>query len=189
VLVVTLLSVLALGSFWVLEVMRRSINDALPAIAKEEPDYYVEKFVYVKMSSLGHARYNIAGTRLTHFPKNDSYEIQQPILDSRSNPQSPMTLSAERAIVDHGASNIHMIKNVRLDRPASAKAERFQLNSDYLLILPDDDVMQTDKAVEMTLGRSSLTGIGMSINNATREFQVLKQAHVTYQAASQAVRR
>ena len=185
-LVIALLSALALGSFWVLEVMRRSVIETLPAVVREEPDYYVEKFLFVKMSAAGLARYNIAGARLTHFPRNDSYEIHQPILNSRNNPQSPLILSAERALVDHGATNIHMLDNVQLERPASATAERFQLSSQYLLILPDDDVIRTDKAVEMTLGQSSLTATGMSINNSTREFQLLKQAHVTYQPAPQA---
>lgn len=184
-LIIGMLTVLALGSFWVREVMRRGINDGFPETARQDPDYYIEKFMFIKMSRIGNVRYDIAGVRLTHYPLNDSYEIQQPILHGRSNPQSPMTMRAEKAIVDEGNSKIHMMSKVQVDRPESAGAERFHLNSEYLLILPDDDVMQTDQAVDMTLGQSRMTGVGMSINNATREFRLLNQAHASFVATSQ----
>jgi lipopolysaccharide export system protein LptC len=42
-----------------------------------------------------------------------------------------------------------------------------------MLVLPDDDVVQTNKPVEIALGTSVLTGTGMYVNNATREFKLM----------------
>jgi lipopolysaccharide export system protein LptC len=70
---------------------------------------------------------------------------------------------------------------VHIDRPATPTSEHFHVKSDYLLVLPDDDVMQTDKPVDITLGTSTLTGTGMLANNATRELRVLSNVHATYQ--------
>ncbi|CAN5251110.1 LPS export ABC transporter periplasmic protein LptC [soil metagenome] len=180
ILIIGTLIALALGSFWVQEVMRRGINDSLPDKARVEPDYYVEQFRFVKMSIAGAPRYDIAGTRLLHFPQSDTYEIQKPVLHSRSNPESPMTMRAEKAIVDDSHGKIHMHDKVQLDRPQTPEAERFQMNSEYLLILPDDDLLQTDRPVEISLGLSTMNGVGMSVNNATREFRLLNQAHANY---------
>ena len=74
------------------------------------------------------------------------------------------------------------------DRPASAGSDHFHLKSDYLLILPDEDILQTERGVDMTLGSAHMTGTGMYVNNATREFRMAQRVHGTYppQAARKA---
>jgi lipopolysaccharide export system protein LptC len=178
-----LMIALALGSFWVLEVMRRDGGDLLPNTTRTEPDFYVDKFSYVRMSGSGEARYHMSGSKLTHNPTDDSYDIQQPLLSnqSKSNP-APTTLRAERARVDSDYGKVHLYDNVHLDRPASPTSDELHVKSDYLLVLPDDDVVKTDKPVHITSGRSTLSGVGMFLNNATREFRLSSNVHGTYQA-------
>ncbi len=178
--IVGFFSLLALGSFWVLEVMRRGIDVNAPVAPRAEPDYYVEKFVFARMSKTGQPNYNVTGTRLTHLPQNDMYEVQLPVMNSRSNPESPMTMRAERGLIEHASNKIHMYQNVQLDRPASANAEHFHLDTEYLLTLPDEDVMRTDKEVRIKLGESRLNGVGMLFNNATRQFQLSHQVRGFY---------
>ena len=166
---------LALGSFWLLEVMRKGAVDNTPLAKRTDPDYFVEKFNFVRMSKTGEARYNISGSKLTHFPKDDIFEIQDPVLHSLAKEKPPMTMRSERAIVDQDNSRIQMIDKVRMDRAPSATTQRFNLKSDYMLVLPEEDVMRTDKPVDIIFGTGALTGIGMSANNATGEFRVLSR--------------
>jgi lipopolysaccharide export system protein LptC len=175
---------LALGSFWLLEVMRRTAGDFLPSPQRSEPDFYVEKFNYVKMSKTGSAQYHISGTRLTHNPEDDSYDITLPVINNLGNVQAPMTIRSERAQVNSDNSQVHLYDNVHMDRPASPTNEPMHAKTEYLLVLPDDDVMRTDKPVELTLGRSKLTGTGMMANNATRELRLTSNVHGTYQASA-----
>jgi lipopolysaccharide export system protein LptC len=182
VLVITLGAALTLGSFWVLEMMRKGADDSMPALPRNEPDYYVEKFNFVRMSQSGQARYNISGKRLTHNPADDSFEIQLPVINSLGSDRPPMTVRAQRALVNDDSSKVHLYDDVHIDRPATPAAEHFHVKSDYLLVLPDDDVMQTDKPVDITLGTSRLTGTGMLANNATRELRVSGNVHATYQS-------
>jgi lipopolysaccharide export system protein LptC len=179
---------LALGSFWILQVMRKNDLETLPDARKNEPDYYIEKFNFVRMSKTGEAKYNIAGTRMVHRPVDDTYEITLPVIHSLSENHPPIKMQALRAVADPGSSKIHMIEKVEVDRPASATTEQFHLTSDYLLILPDDEVLQTDKPVVMTLGTARLTGIGMVVNNATREFRLAHQVRGTYPPRNRVVR-
>ena len=171
-LMLALVGALALGSFWVLELMRKSTEDGMPHSARSEPDYYVENFSFVKMSPAGSARYQIAGQRLTHYPLDDSYEIRQPRVHSMGEAALPLTMQAQRARVEDANSKIHLYDQVEIDRPASGTAAPFHLASEYLLFLPDDDVMQSDQTVHLTLGKSTLTGAGMFANNATRELRL-----------------
>jgi lipopolysaccharide export system protein LptC len=182
-MVMALMISLALGSFWMLEVVRRESGDFIPNVARTEPDFYVEKFSYVKMSKNGEARYHISGDRLTHNPQDDSYDIQQPVINNKNNSnESPMTVRAERARVDSDNSKVHLFDNVQLDRPASPKSDHLHVKSEYMLVLPDEDVVQTDKRVDIILGQSKLTGTGMFADNATREFRLSSNVHGTYQA-------
>jgi len=174
--------VLALASFWVYEVMRRASNDVIPTPERSEPDFFVENFSYVKMSKTGAAQYHVAGEKMSHNPLDDSYDIERPVLRNVTNMQAPTTIRAQRAKVNSDNSEVHLYDNVHMDKPGSADSEPVQMRSEYMLVLPDDDVMKTDKPVEITVGNSVLTGTGMFANNATREFRLTSNVHGTYQA-------
>lgn len=173
-LIVIVLAVLALGSFWMLETIRRESADTRPELQKGEPDYTVDKFSIVRMSTTGQARYSISGDRLVHYPDSDSFEIQRPVVYSmRTNGEMPTTMHAQRAIVEHASNKVHMHQRVTMVRPASASSAAFQLTSEYLLFLPDDDIVKTDRPVDIIFGQSQLSGTGMIANNATRELRIL----------------
>jgi lipopolysaccharide export system protein LptC len=179
---ITLLAALALGSFWVLEVMRSGAEDAIPNPARTEPDFYVENFSYVKMTEKGEARYHVSGDKLTHNPKDDTYDIVHPVLKSFSDERPPSTLRSDRARVNSDGSKMYLYDNVHLDRPATPTSERLQVKSQFMLVFPDDEVAQTDKPVQITQGQSTLDGVGMYANNATRELRLGSKVHGTYQA-------
>ena len=168
---------LALGSFWLLEIMRKSGKDAGPSAARVEPDYYVENFNFVRHSETGEAQYNISGKRMVHNPADDTHTVYLPVINSLSRERPPMTARADRAWIEPDGSRLHMYDNVRLDRPKTPTSTLFHLESDYLLVLPDSDIMRTDKPVRMTLGDSHLNGTGMLANNATGELQIASRVH------------
>ncbi len=170
----------ALGSFWLLQVIQTTGGDDAQASRSNEPDYYVERFNFVRMSKTGEARYTVTGARMIHRPVDDTYEITLPVIHSLSQDQPPLTVRSERALAVPDSSKIHMIDKVEADRPASATTDHFHLKSDYVLVLPDDDVLQTDRAVDMTLGSAHMTGTGMYVNNATRELRMAQRVHGTY---------
>lgn len=182
VAILTPMIALALGSFWLLEVTRRDNGDAGPGKARTEPDFYVENFNYIKLAQNGKVQYHFSGERLTHNPQDDSYDIRHPVVVSVGNGPAPMTMRSERAHVNSDSSQVHLYDNVHMDRPASDDTVHMHMKSEYLLVLPDDDVMRTNKPVEINYDKSILTGTGMFANNATREFKLTSNVHGTYQA-------
>ncbi len=173
---------LALGSFWLLEAMRRSASDYIPDRQRSEPDFYVEKFSYVKLGKTGKVQYHFSGAKLTHNPLDDSYDIALPVINSIGEAEVPMTMRAERAHVNSDNSRVQLFDNVQLDRPESPATQRLHATSDYMLVLPDDEIMKTDKPVEIQVGSSTLNGVGMFADNAKREFRLTSNVHGTYQA-------
>lgn len=181
IMLVVIGAIAALGSFWVLDVMQRGIEASTPKAKRTEPDYYVEQFNFVRMAKTGQARYHISGARMTHNPQDDSYEIKLPVVKSLSVNQPPMTIRAERALADPNTSKVQLYDKVVMDRPASATSERIHVTSDYLMVLPDEDVMKTHRPVEILFGNSTLQGVGMFANQTTREFRLGSQVRGTYQ--------
>lgn len=182
IVLIALSAALALGSFWLVEVMHRQTENSLPAQVRTGPDFYVEKFNFVRMGITGEARYNLAGTEMQHYPQDNSYLVQNPVMHTYSKDQPPMVINSLHAIVKNNNSEVHMYDDVHIDRPASATRQHFQLKTTYLLLLPDDDVMKTPKPVELDLGTSVLTGTGMFANNATGEFNLSSNVKGLYQA-------
>lgn len=175
---------LALGSFWMLEAMRRSAGQDTDDANRNNPDYYVEKFQFVRVSNTGQAQYSISGERLTHYPGDDTHKIDMPVVKSLTPERPPMHATSKTATMDRINSKLHMYEAVHLDRAATADRERLQLDSDYLLLLTDEDIMQTDKPVTITLGQSVLKGTGMVANNATGELRLAGNVNVTYRPPS-----
>ncbi len=175
--VLALCGVLALGSFWVLQVQRKHAEDEAPDIARIAPDYYVNKFTFVKMAKSHTARYNISGDRLVHNPQDDSYEITRPVVNQFANGRPPMLMHADRALVNSDNSEVQMIGNVDIDRPPFDAIEHFHLKAPTLTLLPDDDIMKTDAPVDLLLGTTKLRGTGMVANNATRQLNLASRVH------------
>lgn len=175
---------LTLASFWVVEVMRRSGGDIGGTRARTEPDFYVEKFNYVKMSSTGEAQYHVTGARLTHNPADDSYDVDTPVVRRMRAEGEPMTVTSQRAWINSDSSEIHLRENVHIDRPATPERERFQLQTEHLIVLPDDDVMKSEQPVKLSHGKSTLYGTGMYADNAAGKFWLHNDVHGTYQPRS-----
>lgn len=181
IILVVVLAALALASFWVLQVLQHNNDGPASARPPSKPDYFVEKFSYVKMDEAGQPRYDITGAKMLHFPTDDSFEVTLPVITTLTQDKAPMTLRSQRARIEDDNSKIHMYGDVNGDRAATAKSENMHLKTEYLLLLPDDDIARTDQHVEITMGASVMTGTGMIANNATQEFQLLHNVRGTYQ--------
>jgi lipopolysaccharide export system protein LptC len=182
---VGIIALIALGSFWLLEVMRRAdVEGNSPSTPRDEPDYYVENFNLIRLPNDGKANYHMTGARLTHIPANDSFEIALPQVSSFGEQETPINIRAQKAIVEQkdktGRSDrlhdkIHLYGDVQVDKPASAHSGRLQVYSDYLLFLPDDDVLKTNKEVTIYTENAEIQAIGFLANNRDQQVTLLSK--------------
>ncbi len=167
-------------SLWKLKVAQR--GDGNPTITgqRTEPDYVIDGFRYVKVARDGRAEYVIEGDRLTHDPITDDSLITRPRLNSYAPGRPAMTLSADRARINSDHSEFHLIDHVRLDRPPSRGSEALTVESDYMVVLPDEDIVKSDHAVRAKLGHSTLEGVGMLADNKQRQLTLQSRVKATY---------
>ncbi len=171
---------LAAFSFWGVETMRRSGEQSTENRSHTEPDYYVENFHFVKVAANGDGEYMISGDKLVHYPDDDSNRIIKPFVKSYSAQRPPMTLQAHSALLNSDHSRLHLYDDVHIERPQTHGAEKLTVESEYMLVLPDDDIIKTDKHVVLTLGNAILSGTGMIADNVKHQFTLQSKVSGSY---------
>ncbi len=171
----------ALGSLWVLQSMRASGQQQAAQRPRGKPDYYLENFSYVRMGPNGLPRYDMSGVKMVHYPSDDSFDITKPVVHNLDQDKPPMQLYSDTARVTDDQTQIHMYGNANAIRAPYKGREQMRVVSDYLLLLPDDEIVKTDKPVAMTMGTTRLNGVGMVANNATQVVQLFGNVRGYYE--------
>lgn len=169
----------ALGSFWLVQLVNQAGQAAQEDQHRNEPDYIVDRFSFVRMNKQGKPGYIISGDRLTHRPIDDSSDIDKPVVHSLAGDQPPMNIHADTAHVDQDNSRVKLKGNVDVVRPATPTSQALRMTTEALTVLPNDETMNTDLPVALRVGSSTASGVGMQANNATRQVKLGGRGHLT----------
>jgi lipopolysaccharide export system protein LptC len=169
----------AVGSFWLVQVVNQAGQEAEADKFKDEPDYIIDRFSTVRMNKEGQPAYIISGDKLTHRPADDSSVIDKPFVHGLDSGQPPMNIHAQTAYVDQGNTRVKLSGNVDVVRPATKQAQELRLKTSTLTVYPDEERMETDAPVEMKAGHTTATGTGMKANNATRQIELGGRGTIT----------
>ena len=161
----------AFGSFWLLQAMQGD-DDASAGNAGNEPDYIVENFSFVRMTPTGQPRYVVSGARLAHHPVTDVSEVSKPVVESMAPGRPRMTMHADRAQVHHQENRVELMDNVDIVRPATPGSEGLRARTDALTVLADEEIVKTDRPVDMTLGASTVKSVGLVAENPTQKLHL-----------------
>ncbi len=177
VLVIAILLVLA--SMWVNMVLKKTAIKDKPEVQRTDPDYIIENFKYYRFLPDGKPRYESIGKKLTHYPVEDAYRIEKPILHMQNSNGQLQTVMAEEAYAEDFNTKVTLTDKVRLEEEgADGKAGRI-LTTEHLIYYPDEEIAETDKEVTIKRGKNVLKGVGMKSNNATSELEMHSRVQVT----------
>ncbi|MDB5790174.1 MAG: export transporter periplasmic protein LptC [Massilia sp.] len=169
----------AFGSFWLLQAIQ-SGDQAAGGPGLNEPDYIVENFSFVRMTETGSPRYVMSGARLEHHPVTDVSEVTRPVVESMAPGRPRMTMQAERGQVFHGENRVELMGKVDIVRPATPTSEALHARTDALTVLADDEIVKTTRPVRMTLGASSVEGVGLVAENPTQKMHLGGRGRIVY---------
>lgn len=173
-----LLISLVIGTWWAADYAQRAIPIDPPRRLTHEPDAWAETFVMVRTDPQGVATNRLEGDYMQHFPDDDSYEITQ-FRAVGQQPGSPVTVgTSDTAVLDQDGSRITMTGNAHVERQASQGNAPLEVTSEQLIILPDEDIVYTDKPARVVNNNSVMNGTGMRYDNKTRQLQVYSSTDV-----------
>ncbi len=171
---------LAGGSFWMLRKFQQTDGGGTAQALAGEPDYTMDDFRYTSVAQDGKVSYLVEGERLSHYPDSDDSVVRQPRLTSYYPERPPMTLRAETARINSDHSQVHLHDKVLLRRPQANGAGELTVNSDYMLVLTQKDIVKSDRPVRGQQGTSTLNGTGMVADNAQRTLTLNNQVIATF---------
>jgi lipopolysaccharide export system protein LptC len=169
----------AVGSFWLVQVVNQAGGETQADRFRNEPDYIIDRFSLVRMNKQGQPSYIISGDKLTHHPTDDSSDIDKPFVHSLAGEQPSMNIHADTAHVDQGNTRVKLNGNVDVVRPATDKTQAMRMQTPTLTVFPDEERMETEAPVDLHLGSSTAKGTGMQFNNATRQVQLGGRGTIT----------
>jgi lipopolysaccharide export system protein LptC len=177
---VVLLLSLVFGTWWAADYAQRAILTDPPRRITHEPDSWARDFVMVRTDEAGIAINRLEGNYMQHYPDDDSYEITT-VKATGQQPGSPITIgTSDTAVMDQDGSRVVMTGNAHVHRQADPAQDRAALDvtSDQLTLMPDEDVVFTDKPALVINGKSTMNGKGMRYDNNTRQLQVFSATGV-----------
>jgi lipopolysaccharide export system protein LptC len=161
-----LMALLAALTYW-LDRLVQSPAAAPNALLRHDPDYIVDNLLATRMDVNGRIKNTLFAVKLVHFPDDDTTELAAPRFISYAK-SAPVTITAKTGLVSSNGENVYFKDNVRVVRAPYGEKSEMVVNTDYLHVLPDDNIAKTDRAVTITDANMVVNAVGMEMNSETR---------------------
>ncbi len=155
-------------------------QQALPGSAKTEnkrhdPDAIMENFSATTLNDQGVPDFVMVAAKLMHYPDDDSTTVDEPHITLLSPGKPAIQVTAEHGTISSKGDNVFLSDNVKVLREASAQQDQLTLQTEYLHIVPDQDLATTDRAVTIFDGHNIVHAVGMELDSKTRILKLLSQ--------------
>ncbi len=141
-----LLIFLALLTFWI----NRTVQPPVPKLdgsSRHDPDYIMSNFVTTQTYPDGGLRYKLAAVEMRHFPDDDSTELQRPRYTQFAADKPYTEVQSLRGHVSSNGEEVKLYDNVKVTRQAFAGKGEMTIETDFLNIRPNDDLVTTESPV------------------------------------------
>jgi lipopolysaccharide export system protein LptC len=151
---------LTLLTFWLVQKNTPLPINVIERPRQHEPDYTIKNGALSYLNEQGQTKYRILGKELIHYDDDASIDIVQPRMRLFQPDKSPVTVRAKRGHIDGDITILDLFDNVEIYRPPQAasetqKASPYMLaKSSYFQVLINDDIIKTNKPVELEQGLS-----------------------------------
>ena len=161
-----LLVLLAALTYWLDRAVQSPIAPR-EKVLRHDPDYTVDKLLATRMDESGRVRDTLHAARMVHYPDDDSTELERPRFMSFGY-GAPLSITSKRGEVSSNGGNIYFRGEVRATRAPYAGNSELIVTTEYLHMLPDDNIARTDQAVTIQDANMTIDAVGMELNHETR---------------------
>ena len=186
---------LTLLTFWLVQINTPSPINVIERPRLHEPDYTLKNGALSYLNEQGQTKYRILGKELIHYDDDASIDIVQPRMRSFQLNKAPITVRAKRGHIDGDLSVLDLYDNVEIYRPPQSasetqKASSYMLaKSSYFQVLINDDIIKTDKPVELEQGLSFMqSNAGGIFDNVQQSMQLLGTVKGRIESVQQGIR-
>jgi lipopolysaccharide export system protein LptC len=162
-----LLAFVAALTFWLDQVVQPPARPGSGTV-KHDPDYIVDGLSAVRMDKEGRIKHTLNAQKMTHFPDDDKTMLVQPKFVTYGDGQAPVTVTSREAHMSGNGENVYFERDVRVVRAPAGGQSEMVLETEYLHVIPDDNVAKTDRAVTIRNATAVVSASGLELNSETR---------------------
>lgn len=144
-------------------------------VSPNDPDFVVDNFEAQRMNEDGTQRYALVAKKMVHFPADNSAILDAPRLVHFDPDKAPVSIRADQGKLSSNGENAYFTGDVQVHRAAFDKNPELALYTSYLHVVPDKNLVETDREVTMTSGKSTVKSVGLEFNNKTRVLKLLSR--------------
>ena len=175
-----MMAVLAAGTWWLVRNAPTFEPPRAAAPPRHEPDYVMTGFVVQRFAADGTLRTQIEGDTLRHYPDDDTLEIDAARIRAIAENGSVTTATARRALANGDGSEVQLLGDARVNRPANGKEEAIEFRSEFLHAFRNVEQVRSHLPVVMTQGTNVVRAAGMSYDNLSRVVEFKGRASASF---------
>lgn len=137
-----------------------------------DPDYFVEDFNATAFDVSGQPRYRLAASRMTHFMDDDTTTLEAPRFVREGVGVARVVARSLHGLVSSKGDNIQLHGDVRMIQERLAGGSPLELTTEYLWVMPEIDLIRTDRPVILKEGTSQLSGGTMVADGRKRTLEL-----------------
>jgi lipopolysaccharide export system protein LptC len=147
---------------------------------RHDPDAIVESFSATNLNELGVPSFIMAAKKMLHYPDDDSTVLEEPRITMLSPGQPAIHASSKSATISSRGDEVFLHDDVQVLLEASKRQGRYKLQTDYLRIVPERNLADSDRAVTLVGTNNIVHATGMVLDNKTRILRLLSQVSSEY---------
>jgi lipopolysaccharide export system protein LptC len=162
-----LLAFLAGLTFWLDQVVQPPGRPGSSTV-RHDPDYIVDGLAAVRMDQEGRIKHTLNAQKMTHFPDDDVTMLVQPKFVTYDEKRAPVTITSREAHMSGNGENVYFEQDVRVVRAPAGGQSELVLETEYLHVIPDDNIAKTDRPVTIRNAAAVVNASGLELNSETR---------------------
>jgi lipopolysaccharide export system protein LptC len=176
-----LLALLTALTFWIDKVAEAPVAKR-DGSTRHDPDYIVSNFSTLRTNGFGNPRYKLEGVEMRHFPDDDSTDLIKPRFSMFALKKPTTEIVGDRGRVSANGENVYFMDNVKVVRAATPRKAELTVVTDYLHIVPNQDLAQTDRPVTILQApRTVIHAVGMQFYKKQGIVQLHQKVRVHYE--------
>lgn len=176
-----LLSVLALLTLWIDRSVKAPVTKP-DGSDRHDPDYILHNFTTSRTDNLGNLRYVLKAAEMKHYPDNDSTDLVMPHFGQYGVGKPFTKVESAKGVVSSDGEVIEFVNNVKVTREATSERGEMNVYTEYLKVIPNQELSSTDKAVMITQApKTVIYATGMIYDKKQQTLQLMSRVKVHYE--------
>ncbi|HCU90510.1 MAG TPA: LPS export ABC transporter periplasmic protein LptC [Gammaproteobacteria bacterium] len=171
-------------TFWLWQQLDETQGYIMP-IGVHEPDYYIEDMVRNTLDENGALKNVLYADLVTHFPDDDTTELDRPRMEIYNGKSDPWYVIAESGWVSSGSEVVLLHGEVEIWRLDKTGNREFEVITSELRVLPQEQYAETSDPATITSKATISRTIGMRANFAHDRLELLKQVRSRHEVNPQ----